>query len=62
MLQNFRLQPHAEAIIRLRYATVLHQETENYKEAEEALSKGVWIICTKNGIVRADWQADHYMR
>ena len=30
-----------EAIIRLRYATILHDETENTIEAEEALSKGV---------------------
>ena len=32
-----------EAAVRLRYAAVLYEETENYMEAEEALSKGVWL-------------------
>lgn len=35
------MKPHVEASVRLRYATVLYEETENTMEAEEALSKGV---------------------
>lgn len=35
------MKPHVEAVVRLRYATVLHEETENMMEAEETLSKGV---------------------
>ena len=30
-----------EASVRLKYASVLFQETENFAEAEETLSKGV---------------------
>lgn len=29
---------------RLRYASILFQETENFMEAEEALSKGVFFL------------------
>ncbi|RPB16123.1 hypothetical protein P167DRAFT_469987, partial [Morchella conica CCBAS932] len=36
-----RLQPRMEALVRLRYAGVLHEETENGDEAEGALNKGV---------------------
>ena len=40
-LKHWRLQPRLEAVVRWRYATILHEETENVMEAEEALSKGV---------------------
>ncbi|KAL8830234.1 MAG: hypothetical protein Q9191_001548 [Dirinaria sp. TL-2023a] len=43
VLKYWRLQPLLEARIRLRYATVLYDETENFMEAEEALSKGISI-------------------
>lgn len=36
-----RLQPRMEAMVRLRYAGILHEETENGDEAEGALNKGV---------------------
>lgn len=39
--QYWRLQPLLEARIQLRYATILHEETDNLDDAEEALSKGV---------------------
>ena len=41
ILQSWKLAPAQEALVRLRYATVLHEETENSIQAEEALSKGV---------------------
>ncbi|KAL9116534.1 MAG: hypothetical protein Q9187_006939 [Circinaria calcarea] len=41
VLKNFRMQPNLEAMTRLRYASILFQETENFMEAEEALSKGI---------------------
>lgn len=47
MLQNTRLAPREEARIRLRYATVLHEETENIMEAETALTKGI-ALCDKH--------------
>ena len=37
------LKPEQEATIRLRYASILYQETDNDMEAEEALSKGITI-------------------
>lgn len=43
-LQNFRLHPRMEATLRLRYAELLSDETENYMEAETVLSKGVRLF------------------
>ncbi|GIC88546.1 uncharacterized protein Aud_004941 [Aspergillus udagawae] len=40
VLKNWRLQPRMEALVRLRYARILFEETENDLEAETALSKG----------------------
>ena len=45
-LKNIRLPPRAEARIRLRYACVLHEETNNFIEAETCLSKGI-ILCER---------------
>ncbi|KAL7266216.1 hypothetical protein RUND412_011247 [Rhizina undulata] len=36
---QWRLQPRVEAMVRLRYASILHEETDNVDEAEEALNK-----------------------
>lgn len=41
LMQNWRLQPRMEALVRLRYARILFEETDNNLEAETALSKGV---------------------
>lgn len=43
-LQNWRLQPRKEALVRLRYARTLFEETENVIEAETTLSKGVRLL------------------
>ncbi|KAJ5778966.1 hypothetical protein N7457_006686 [Penicillium paradoxum] len=40
VLKNWRLQPRKEALVRLRYARTLFEETDNDIEAETALSKG----------------------
>lgn len=42
-LKRVRLQPRQEANIRLRYAAVLLEETENFMEGETALSKGITL-------------------
>jgi hypothetical protein len=47
-LQSGRLAPRAEARIRLRYAALLVDETENLTEAETALTKGM-ALCEKVG-------------
>lgn len=41
--QRWRLQPRLEATVRLKYASVLHEETDNYMEAETVLSTGVGV-------------------
>lgn len=41
LLKNCKLPPRIEATARLRYVGVLYEETENYMEAETALSKGI---------------------
>lgn len=46
-LKNVRLPPRVEANIRLRYAGVLYEETENFMEAEIALGKGI-ALCERN--------------
>lgn len=45
-LQGKRLTPKQEARVRLRYAAILHEETENIAEAETTLSKGI-TLCDK---------------
>ena len=47
-LKSVKLQPRMEANIRLRYAGVLFEETENSMEAETALSKGI-ALCERVG-------------
>lgn len=44
-----RYEPRMEAAIRLRYASVLLEETDNTTEAETALSKGI-TLCEQNGL------------
>lgn len=46
-LDSSRLTPREEARLRLRYATVVQEETENVMEAETALTKGV-SLCDKH--------------
>ena len=45
-LRKGKLSPRTEAIVRLRYAGVLHEETENTMEAETTLAKGI-ILCER---------------
>lgn len=45
-LKNVRLPPRLEANIRLRYAGVLFEETNNNMEGETALSKGI-ALCER---------------
>lgn len=42
-----KLSPRTEANIRLRYATILSEETDNLTEAEITLTKGI-TVCEKN--------------
>ncbi|KAI1914052.1 hypothetical protein LOZ61_002471 [Ophidiomyces ophidiicola] len=47
VMKNWRLQPRTEALLRLRYARILFEETNNDLEAETALSKGI-DLCERN--------------
>lgn len=52
-LQGSRLSPRQEARMRLRYAAVLLEETENLMEAETALTKGITLcdkVCIDNRV------------
>jgi hypothetical protein len=49
-LQTGKMSPRQEAKVRLRYASILCEETENLQEAETALSKGI-TLCEKVGIL-----------
>lgn len=42
-LKNVKLPPRLEANILLRFAGVLYEETDNFMEAELALSKGITL-------------------
>lgn len=59
MLKNYRLpDPRKEARIRLRLASLLHEETENGMEAEELLTKGI-ALCDRNRVVDAKYAMHH---
>lgn len=45
-LHTDKLPPRTEAKVRLRYAAILSEETENLMEAETALTKGI-ALCEK---------------
>ncbi|KAI9841042.1 MAG: hypothetical protein M1838_003792 [Thelocarpon superellum] len=60
VLQNWRLEPRAEAAIRLRYASVVFEETENDIEAETALSKGI-ALCERNRLVDFKYGMQHLL-
>jgi hypothetical protein len=45
-LRKGKLTPRIEATVRLRYAGILHEETENTMEAETALAKGI-VLCER---------------
>ncbi|KAM5514159.1 75k gamma secalin [Fusarium oxysporum f. sp. phaseoli] len=57
-LQSNRLSPRQEAKMRLRYATVVLEETENPMEAETAVTKGI-SLCEKNGLADLKYCMDY---
>lgn len=60
VLKHFKLEPEREAIVRLRYATVIYEETENTMEAEEALSKGI-SICDRHRFFDLKYDMQHLL-
>ena len=60
VLKHFKLQPEREAIVRLRYATILYEETDNAMEAEEALSKGI-SVCDRHRFIDLKYDMQHLL-
>ncbi|KAJ5127596.1 hypothetical protein N7448_008375 [Penicillium atrosanguineum] len=60
VLKNWRLQPRKEALVRLRYARILFEETENDLEAETALSKGI-DLCERNRMLDLKYSMQHLL-
>ena len=60
VLKRYTLPPEREAVVRLRYATVLYEETENTMEAEESLSKGI-SICDRHRFFDLKYDMQHLL-
>ena len=60
VLTKCKLQPDWEARVRLRYATILYEETENTMEAEEALSKGI-LIADRHKLLDLKYNMQHLL-
>jgi hypothetical protein len=59
-VQNNKLAPREEARLRMRYAAVLHEETDNLMEAEMALGKGI-SLCDKVWVDGQNRNADYVL-
>lgn len=60
LLNQFKLQPQLEANVRLRYASVLLDETENMMEAEQSLSDGI-KLCDRYRFFDLKYNMDHLL-
>ncbi|KAF2206992.1 hypothetical protein CERZMDRAFT_71875 [Cercospora zeae-maydis SCOH1-5] len=61
VLKNYRISdPRKEARIRLRYACLLYEETENLTDAEECLSKGI-SLCERARLTDLKYAMHHLM-
>lgn len=55
-----KLHPRLEAVLRLRYAGLLYEETENYGEAETELGKGI-IVCQRSRMLDLKYCMQHLL-
>lgn len=60
VLRHFKMQPEREAIVRLRYATLLFEETQNAMQAEEALGKGI-LLCDRHRLFDLKYNMQHLL-
>ncbi|MCJ1311612.1 hypothetical protein MMC25_005285 [Agyrium rufum] len=60
VLKKFRLDAVTEANTRLRYASLLLQETENYYDAEEILNKGI-ALCDQHRLFDLKYNMQHLL-
>lgn len=52
--------PRSEARLRLRYASLLYEETDNEQEAQDVLSKGI-ALCERSRLVDLKYSMQHLM-
>ncbi|KAB8416408.1 hypothetical protein FH972_024927 [Carpinus fangiana] len=57
---HWQSSPRQEAMIRLRYATVLHEETENDRVVEDVLAKGL-LLCERNRLFDLKYSMQHLL-
>ena len=60
VLKHCKMQPEREVMVRLRYATILFEETENSMEAEEALGKGI-VLCDRHHFFDLKYNVQHLL-
>lgn len=60
VLKKFKVQPQMEANVRLRYASVLYDETENMLEAEQCLSGGI-KLCDRYRFFDLKYNMEHLL-
>ncbi|KAI4150214.1 MAG: hypothetical protein LQ341_001147, partial [Variospora aurantia] len=60
VMKRFKLQPQMEANLRLRYASVLYEETENMMEAEQCLSDGI-KLCDRYRFFDLKYNMEHLL-
>ncbi|KAL8761878.1 MAG: hypothetical protein Q9184_002041 [Pyrenodesmia sp. 2 TL-2023] len=60
VLKRFKVQPQLEANVRLRYASVLYEDTENMLEAEQCLSEGI-KLCDRYRFFDLKYNMEHLL-
>ncbi|KAL8791476.1 MAG: hypothetical protein Q9213_000093 [Squamulea squamosa] len=60
VLKRSRLQPQMEATVRLRYASILYDETQNILEAEQMLSEGI-KLCDRYRFFDLKYNMEHLL-
>ncbi|KAL8771315.1 MAG: hypothetical protein Q9209_003220 [Squamulea sp. 1 TL-2023] len=60
VLKRSRLQPQMEATVRLRYASILYNETQNILEAEQTLSEGI-KLCDRYRFFDLKYNMEHLL-
>ncbi|KAL8687469.1 MAG: hypothetical protein Q9224_005143, partial [Gallowayella concinna] len=60
VLKRCKLEPNTEASVRLRYASVLYNETQNMREAEQTLSEGI-KLCDRYRFFDLKYNMEHLL-
>ncbi|KAK8235201.1 cohesin loading factor-domain-containing protein [Phyllosticta capitalensis] len=60
VLRKFRLPPRMEGILILKYASLLHEETDNDDVTQEFLSKGI-PLCDRNRLLDLKYSMQHLL-